>query len=50
MMPNLPGSTFDMDVSALRRVYEDSDFCPDEIKIYPCMVTPHSQLEKQWRA
>jgi elongator complex protein 3 len=49
MMPNLLGSNPEMDYSSLKRVFDDPDFRPDEIKIYPMVVTPHSELEHLWR-
>src|SRR6185436_10988232 len=35
-MPNLYGSTPDDDIADYRRMFSDPDFCPDELKIYPC--------------
>jgi elongator complex protein 3 len=49
MMPDLLGSTPDDDRQSMRRVFDDSDFRPDEMKIYPMVVTPHSELEGVWR-
>lgn len=34
----------------MHRVFFDPDFRPDEIKIYPMVVTPHSELEALWRS
>ena len=33
----------------MERVFIDPDFRPDEMKIYPMVVTPHSELEDIWR-
>jgi elongator complex protein 3 len=33
----------------MSRIFDDSDFRPDEMKIYPMVVTPHSELEHIWR-
>lgn len=49
MMPNLMGSTPDGDLASVREIFQDSGFRPDEVKIYPTVVTPGSQLETIWR-
>ncbi|OIO77594.1 hypothetical protein AUJ87_00940 [Candidatus Gracilibacteria bacterium CG1_02_38_174] len=49
MMPNLLGSTPEKDIESLRTVFENSDFRPDELKIYPMVVTPHTELEGIWK-
>ncbi|MEA3304167.1 MAG: tRNA uridine(34) 5-carboxymethylaminomethyl modification radical SAM/GNAT enzyme Elp3 [Patescibacteria group bacterium] len=49
MMPNLLGSTPDLDRSAMQRVFEDQAFRPDELKIYPMVVTDHSELTQIWK-
>jgi elongator complex protein 3 len=38
LMPNLYGSDLDKDKKMFREVFQNSDFKPDYIKIYPCMV------------
>lgn len=48
-MPNLLGSTPEKDLASLREIFDNSDFRPDELKIYPMMVTPHTELEGIWR-
>lgn len=48
MMPNLMGSNPDMDRQSLKNVFDDSGFRPDELKIYPMMVTPNSELTWIW--
>lgn len=30
-------------------VFENSDFRPDEMKIYPMVVTPNSELTDMWK-
>ena len=50
MMPGLLGATVEWDRESMARVFDDRDFCPDEMKIYPMVVTPHSELEGIWRA
>lgn len=49
MMPDLLGSTPEDDRASMKRVFDDPDFRPDEMKIYPMVVTPHSELEMLWR-
>ena len=49
LMPNLPGSTPQKDFKAFQEIFANPDFRPDLIKIYPCVVTPHSELEKWWK-
>lgn len=49
MMPGLVGATPERDKSAMRRIFDDSDFRPDELKIYPLVVTPNSELTEMWK-
>lgn len=44
LMPQLPGSSPEKDLSMLRDVFEDQGFRPDMIKIYPCTVIKGSEL------
>lgn len=46
IMPNLPGSTPQKDVEMLTDFWSMPELRPDHIKIYPCIVTPYSELEK----
>jgi elongator complex protein 3 len=48
LMPNLAGSTPEKDVEMFKEVFDNPDYKPDQIKIYPCVVTPYSELEKWW--
>ncbi|MBA4336810.1 tRNA uridine(34) 5-carboxymethylaminomethyl modification radical SAM/GNAT enzyme Elp3 [bacterium] len=50
MMPNLYKSNIQKDKDAFKKLFEDDDFKPDWLKIYPCVVTPYSQLEKLFRS
>ncbi len=50
LMPGLPGSTPETDFEMMKEVFENPDFRPDFIKIYPCMVLPTSELENIWKA
>lgn len=49
MMPNLLGSTPEMDKKSLARVFDDQAFRPDELKIYPMVVTDKAELTDIWR-
>jgi len=49
IMPNLLGSDIELDIESLSNVFEDSNFRPDELKIYPMVVTENSELTKIWR-
>lgn len=49
MMPNLYKSTVKKDKESFKELFEDEDFRPDWLKIYPCVVTPYSQLEKLFK-
>ncbi len=48
MMPGLVGATPAGDIESMKRVFDDPDFRPDEMKIYPMVVTPHSELAEIW--
>ncbi|HIH09315.1 MAG TPA: tRNA uridine(34) 5-carboxymethylaminomethyl modification radical SAM/GNAT enzyme Elp3 [Candidatus Diapherotrites archaeon] len=50
MMPGLPMSTKDSDIDMFRELFENPDYRPDALKIYPCMVMPGTALEKMYRA
>jgi elongator complex protein 3 len=45
IMPGLPGSSLKKDLKLFRRLFSDSRFKPDQLKIYPCQVMPNSELE-----
>jgi elongator complex protein 3 len=38
MMPGMPGSNPQKDLASFKRIFRDSDFKPDMIKIYPCLA------------
>ncbi|MBU1110539.1 tRNA uridine(34) 5-carboxymethylaminomethyl modification radical SAM/GNAT enzyme Elp3 [Patescibacteria group bacterium] len=44
IMPNLPGSTPQKDLQVFKMLFSDPRFQPDMLKIYPCLVTPHTEL------
>jgi elongator complex protein 3 (tRNA carboxymethyluridine synthase) len=37
-MPGIPGSNLKIDLQTFRRIFTDSRFKPDMLKIYPCLV------------
>jgi elongator complex protein 3 len=45
MMPNLYGSTPEIDLADMKELFENPAYRPDWMKVYPCMVVPWSQLE-----
>lgn len=47
-MPNLYGSTPEMDVEDYEKLFNDPDFCPDELKIYPCSLIESAELMQQY--
>lgn len=49
MMPNLLWSTPEMDKKSLKEVFDNPWFRPDELKIYPMMVTDKSELTDIWK-
>lgn len=48
-MPNLYGSSPAADVEDFRRIFEDPDFRPDELKIYPCSLIESAELMSYYR-
>lgn len=49
IMPGLPGSNPARDLASFRTIFEDSDFRPDMLKIYPTLVLPGTGLHELWR-
>ena len=49
-MPGLPLTTKDMDLHGLRQLFENPDYRPDMLKIYPCMVMEGTKLYEDWKA
>ena len=46
LMPDLPFTTPEMDKKMFRDVFLGTDIQPDQVKIYPCEVTPYTVIEK----
>ncbi len=49
MMLNLPGSNFKKDYQMFKKLFNDPNFQPDQLKIYPCVVTKDSELYTWWK-
>ncbi len=45
LMQGLPGATPEGDLESARRIFSESEFQPDTIKLYPCVVTPSAELQ-----
>lgn len=50
LMPGLPGSSLKKDYQMFQKLFSDSDFQPDILKIYPTVVIKGSNLYKIWKA
>jgi elongator complex protein 3 len=48
-MLGLPGSSPWRDLEGLKKLFNDPDFRPDMLKIYPCMVLKGTEVYKQWK-
>ncbi len=48
LMPNLMGSTPQKDLAMFKEIFRNSDFQPDLLKIYPCVVLKESKLYKSY--
>lgn len=49
MMPGLPSSTRDMDIESFKEIFENPNFKPDMLKIYPTLVIKNTKLYEQWK-
>lgn len=50
VMPGLPGATRERDAESFFAYFNNSDYRPDMLKIYPCMVMRGTALYEDWRA
>lgn len=48
-MPNLLGATPESDREDFGRLWSDPALCPDELKIYPCMLIEGTELYTRWQ-
>jgi len=49
MMPDLPGMSKEKDIDGFRRLFSDSKFFPDALKIYPTAVLKGTGLYGLWK-
>lgn len=47
-MPNLYGSNPQADIDDYRRMFDDPDFRPDELKVYPCSLIESAELMQRY--
>ncbi|MHA1782932.1 MAG: tRNA uridine(34) 5-carboxymethylaminomethyl modification radical SAM/GNAT enzyme Elp3, partial [Promethearchaeota archaeon] len=48
MMPNLPGADYQKDIEAFKILFQDPNYRPDMLKIYPCLVIQGTKLYDWW--
>jgi elongator complex protein 3 len=48
-MPNLYGSSPQDDVADYTQMFNDPDFCPDELKVYPCSLIESAELMRRYQ-
>lgn len=44
ILPGQPGATPERDIEMFDQLFTDERFCPDMIKLYPCVVLPSAEL------
>ncbi len=49
MMPNLPGSSLEKDETMFRELFENPQFRPDYLKIYPAATIKGTEMYKLWK-
>jgi len=49
MMPGLPGMNMERDIRNFKRLFDDPNFKPDYLKIYPTLVTEGTELHEMWK-
>jgi elongator complex protein 3 len=49
LMPGIPSSNLKKDLKMFRELFSNSDFKPDQLKIYPCQVIKSSGLEQLYK-
>lgn len=50
LMPDLPYSNPDLDKKMFNLVFNTDAICPDQVKIYPCEVTPYTVIDKWYKS
>ena len=49
LMPGLPGSSFKRDLEGFKEIFTNSNFKPDMIKLYPCLVIKGTKVFDWWK-
>ena len=49
VMPNLPGSDLKKDLECFEKIFNDQNYKPDWLEIYPCLVCKGSELYQIWK-
>ena len=49
-MANLYGSSVEKDIRDFDQLFSDPDFCPDELKVYPCSLVGSAELARYYQA
>ncbi len=49
IMPGLPGSNEKKDLGLFKKIFDDENFRPDQLKIYPCQVIEDSPLARTYK-
>lgn len=49
IMPNLYGSTPELDLQVYKELFESEDYKPDELKIYPTSIIKNTELYTLWQ-
>lgn len=47
IMPGLPGSSPQKDITMFKKIFEEDEFKPDMLKIYPCLLVKPEFLQKK---
>ncbi len=50
MMPGLPGSNSKKDIESFKTIFQNKNFKPDMIKIYPTLVIDGTELNELWES
>lgn len=48
IMPGLPNSNFERDLKMFKEIFENENFRPDYLKIYPTLVVKGTELYEMW--
>jgi elongator complex protein 3 len=49
MMLGMPGVNFLQDITGLKQLFDNQNFRPDMLKLYPCMVLKGTRLYDDWK-